>query len=507
MHKDKQTLLEVCELVKIFGDNRANDQINFKIRSGEIHALLGENGAGKSTLVKIIFGALLPSSGEIKWKGKTVAIPNPAFARQLGLGMVFQHFSLFESLTVAENIRLAVAAEIPAAKLENRVREISLEYGLPLEPDAIVADLSAGERQRVEIIRCVLQEPELIILDEPTSVLTPQEAIQLGETLQRLANEGRSILYITHRLEEVQRFCQYATILRDGKVVACCDPRKETAASLASLMVGTTVNKIAKPNNSKTTGPILLELNQLSSTKSDQFGVNLKQVCLAVHAGELVAIAGIAGNGQNEFFNVVSGEKLTKDNQAIKIFGKNVGQLGITVRRKAGAAFAPEERIGHAAIALLNLSQNIVLSWHAINNVLVKFGLLNKKFARKIQHQITQEFDVRSNHDDPEAHALSGGNLQKFVIGRELYRQPKILVANQPTWGVDIGAATLIRQALIDLARSGSAVLVLSQDLDEIFEIADRIAVISRGQLSAAEPIELMTRERIGLLMAGHTNK
>ena len=503
MNDDKQPLLEVCNIVKNFGNNRANDQINFKIHSGEIHALLGENGAGKSTLVKIIFGALQPNSGEIRWNNNPVVISSPAVARDLGIGMVFQHFSLFESLTVAENVSLALPKKFAVSELKTKIQEVSNEYGLPLEPDAVVADLSVGERQRIEIIRCLLQDPSLIIMDEPTSVLTPQEAEQLSETLQRLASEGRAILYISHRLEEVRSFCHHATILRHGKVVGNCDPRNETPSSLANLMVGATVDKITKSRSSEAAAPNLLELKNLSSTKSDQFGVDLNQINLTVRAGELVAIAGIAGNGQKELFDAISGEKPNKNSDSITIDSRSVGTSGITHRRKTGAAFVPEERIGHAAISLLTLSENLFLSWHAINDKLVKFGLLNQKFACQIQGKITKEFDVRTNHFNPEASSLSGGNLQKFVIGRELIRKPKLLVANQPTWGVDVGAATMIRQALIDLAISGSAVLVISQDLDEIFDIADRVAVISQGYLSEVEPIEQMTRERIGLLMGG----
>ena len=507
MNDDKQPLLEVCNIVKDFGNNRANDQINFKIYSGEIHALLGENGAGKSTLVKIIFGSLQPNSGEIRWNSTPVVIANPAFARNLGIGMVFQHFSLFESLTVAENVSLALEKKIAVTELKKQIQKVSLEYGLPIEPDAIVADLSVGERQRIEIIRCLLQDPALIIMDEPTSVLTPQEAEQLSKTLQRLASEGRAILYISHRLEEVRSFCHHATILRHGKVVGNCNPRDETPSSLANLMVGSTVDKVTKPSSTEADARIILELDNLSSTKSDQFGVDLTEINLAVHAGELVAIAGIAGNGQKELFDAISGEKPNKRSHSIMINNLSAGNLGITHRRRAGAAFVPEERIGHAAISLLTLSKNLFLSWHAVNDKLVKFGLLNVKFARQTQGEITKEFDVRTSHFDPEASSLSGGNLQKFVVGRELVRKPELLVANQPTWGVDVGAATMIRQALIDLANSGSAVLVISQDLDEIFEIADRVAVLSQGQLSEAESIEQITRERIGLLLTGGLNE
>lgn len=495
-------LLHARSIVKRFGDIRANDQIDFSMRAGEIHALLGENGAGKSTLVKILYGALEPDAGEILWHGKPVTIANPAAARALGIGMVFQHFSLFEALTVAENVALAMA-DPPAMKdLAATIARVSSDYGLPLDPQARVADLSVGERQRIEIVRCLLQHPRLIIMDEPTSVLTPQEAEKLFETLERLASEGCAILYISHRLEEVKRMCHHATILRHGKVVADCDPARETAATLASLMVGADVDTV-KATRGGELGPVRLALNNVTLKPDGPFAVPLHAVNLDVRAGEVVAIAGVAGNGQGELFDAISGERILDDLTAVSIDGKAVGALDVSARRQAGAAFVPEERLGHGAVPGLNLSENIILTRHSTSEKLVRSFLVNRNEARDMERRVTHAFDVRMSHDNPEARSLSGGNLQKFVVGRELDRNPGVLVVNQPTWGVDAGAAALIRQALIDLARSGSAVLVISQDLDEIFELADRIAVISRGYLSEPEPSETMSRERIGLLMGG----
>jgi general nucleoside transport system ATP-binding protein len=495
-------LLEARHITKVFGELKANDDVSLAIAPCEIHALLGENGAGKSTLVKIIYGALQPSSGELFWDGRPVLIANPAAARNLGIGMVFQHFSLFEALSVAENIALALppgAFDLPA--LARKITTVSKQYGLPLEPSATVADLSVGERQRIEIVRCLLQEPKLLIMDEPTAVLTPQEADQLFIVLERLAREGCAVLYISHRLEEVKRLCHTATILRHGKVVANVDPRQETAASLARLMVGVDIHIVrpAKPNRRD---EVRLKLSHLDLAPEGPFAVPLKDIALDVHGGEIVAIAGVAGNGQSELFDAISGERLLGRSDELVIDGKPCGRESITHRRKLGAAFVPEERLGHGAIPGFRLSENVVLTRHAEPG-LVKSGMVQLRDADRVSERVSREYDVRKAKPDPEARALSGGNLQKFVVGRELDRAPSVLVVNQPTWGVDAGAAATIRQALIDLARSGSAVLVISQDLDEIFEIADRIAVISRGELSEAYPADEMTAEKVGLLMAG----
>jgi ABC-type uncharacterized transport system ATPase subunit len=495
--------LEAIGITKDFATLRANDQIDFAIRPGEIHALLGENGAGKSTLVKILYGSLQPTSGEIRWKGKPVTIANPAAARRLGIGMVFQHFSLFDALSVAENISLALPEPLPMPALKARIRNVSAEYGLPLNPDSIVADLSVGQRQRVEIVRCLLQQPQLIIMDEPTSVLTPQEADDLFLTLKRLAGEGVSVLYISHRLEEVRAICHHATILRHGKVVAECDPQKESAAKLATLMVGAEIRELTAPPLAEETAWIRLSVRDLSMPRPTPFAVALQGISLDVRRGEIVGIAGIAGNGQDELFAALSGERLAARPDAVIINGVPSGQLDITSRRKFGAAFVPEERLGHGAVPRLPLSSNIVLTRHATGDRVVRGGVLFYGAARKLGVRVSETFDVRKGSPDPDASALSGGNLQKFVVGREIDRQPGVLVICQPTWGVDAGAATTIRQALVDLARSGSAILMISQDLDEILEISDRVAVIANGHLSAPRATHGITREEIGLLMGG----
>jgi simple sugar transport system ATP-binding protein len=492
-------VLKATGIVKRFGALTANAGIDLEVAPGEIHALLGENGAGKSTLVKILYGALQADVGEIAWQGEPVSIVSPAAARALGIGMVFQHFSLFDALTVAENVALAMPRQETMRIIAERIAQVSEEFGLPLDPDRHVHELSVGERQRIEIIRCLLQDPKLIILDEPTSVLTPQEADLLFDTLERLARDGRAILYITHRLEEVRRMCAHATVLRQGHVVATVSPREETAAGLARLMVGSEIKAIE--HRATRQGPARLELRQLALPPDRRTGIPLIDVSLTVHAGEVVAIAGVAGNGQNELFAAISGETATR-RDAVWIDGKSVGDRDITGRRRLSAAFVPEERLGHSAVPRLTLAGNVVLSRHATGGI-CRYAFVLHKQAEALAEAICRAFDVRKTGRNPEAASLSGGNLQKFVVGREILAEPGVLVVNQPTWGVDVGAATAIRQALIDLAARNAAVLVISQDLDEIFAIADRIAVISHGRLSKAYPARSLSMEHTGLLMGG----
>lgn len=494
-------LVELRGIVKRFGTLVANDHISLDVRSGEIHALLGENGAGKSTLVKILDGLLQPNEGEIIWQGKPVTLNSPQDAAALGIGMVFQHFSLFEQMSVAENIAVSLPPNENLANLEARIAEIGKRYGLELEPARPVWSLSAGEKQRIEIVRALMRQPKLLILDEPTSVLTPQEAETLFGTLETLAKGGCGLLYISHRLDEVKRLCDRATVLRGGKVVATCDPKIETVQRLASMMVGADVAEL-KPASSHATGKVRFELKGLTLEAEDDHGVDLKSVALSVRGGEIVGIAGVAGNGQSELFEAISGERLAHQPDIIVIDGVSVGGLNIDQRRKLGAAFVPEERLGHAAAPRLSLSENIVLSRQDDRSV-VSGGVIKRAGALKLAADVIKAFDVRKGRVDPPAGTLSGGNLQKFVVGREILRKPGVLIVNQPTWGVDAGAAATIRQALIDLAAAGSALVVISQDLDEIFSISDRIAVIHNGALSAGHDARTISREAIGLLMTG----
>ncbi|HXW27003.1 MAG TPA: ABC transporter ATP-binding protein [Xanthobacteraceae bacterium] len=494
-------LLQAVGISKRFGALLANDSIDLDLWPAEIHALLGENGAGKSTLVKIIYGLIQPSAGELRWMGGTVALNGPAEARALGVGMVFQHFSLFENLTVAENVVLGLPPTESFATVSAQLAALSRDYGLPLDPKREVWRLSVGERQRIEIVRALMQNPRLLILDEPTAVLTPQEADRLFETLERLKGEGRAILYISHKLDEVKRLCDTATILRAGKKVATCDPRRETTASLARMMVGTDIGEVKAASGHAPAGARLV-VRDLSLEPDDPHGVRLDRVSLAVRGGEILGIAGVAGNGQDELFAALSGERLVEDAEAVCIDGRPVGHLSVTGRRRLGAAFVPEERLGHATAPRMSLSDNALLTGHAVTDM-VRHGFINRAATLASVDRTTKAFDVRKSKRDPEAASLSGGNLQKFVVGREILREPGVLVVSQPTWGVDAGAAATIRQALIDLAARGAAVLVISQDLDELAEIADRIAVMFSGRMSVPLDAAAADRETLGLLMGG----
>ena len=496
-------LFRATGIHKLFGEFAANADVSLTILAGEKHALLGENGAGKSTLVKMMYGVMQPTRGTFHWRGEQVVIPRPADAREMGIGMVFQHFSVFDALSVVENIALALPPE-PMRELSERISSISQAYGLAIDPDRAVHTLSVGEKQRVEIIRCLLQSPRLLIMDEPTSVLTPQEAEVLFGTLNQLSAEGCAILYISHKLEEVKALCETATILRHGKVVAHCDPRERTAREMAELMVGDEIAWVERDGAGQTGADAKprLEISGLDLPSETEFGVSLRDVSLQVNAGEIVGIAGIAGEGQTELMQALMGERLSDTVDCMRIDGTGVGRLGPTARRMAGAAFVPEERNGHAAVAELTLTENVVLTHHSDSGA-APGGWINFGNAADWAAKIRKTFDVRAGSDDPVAGSLSGGNLQKFVVGREMLRDPGVLVVSQPTWGVDAGAASTIRQALIDLATSGAAVLVISQDLEEIFSISDRIAVIHQGMLSQAHPASEMTPERVGLLMAG----
>ncbi|MEP1444238.1 MAG: ABC transporter ATP-binding protein [Hyphomicrobiales bacterium] len=496
-------MLTVRGITKTFGTLVANDAVNLTIGTGEIHALLGENGAGKSTLVKMLYGALAPNSGEINWQDSPVQITSPAYARKLGIGMVFQHFSLFDALNVAENVALALPKDQSLKEVSRNLSKISREYGLPLDPTAQIADLSVGERQRVEIVRCLLADPKLIIMDEPTSVLTPQEAETLFVTLEKLRDEGRSILYISHKLDEVRALCDTATILRHGKVVAHCDPRETSKAELARLMVGTSVADVKTSTKQQTEAETVLAAKNLSLPTDSQFGTALHNISFSLKAGTIGAIAGIAGNGQNELFSALTGEASLGEASSLEIFGKPSGQTDVNQRRKMGLAFVAEERLGHGAAPNMSMSENVLLTRATISEELRSIFGLKRSSADKIREEICDDFDVRRGSKNPPAGSLSGGNLQKFVIGRELGSKPKIIVINQPTWGVDAGAARHIRQTLIDSAEAGMAVLIISQDLDEIFEVADEIAVLHEGSLSPFVQAATVTRESLGLLMGG----
>jgi ABC-type uncharacterized transport system ATPase subunit len=506
--------LKMMGISKIYPSVIANAEVDLTVLPGEIHAVLGENGAGKSTLMKIIYGVTRPDEGQIIWEGKPVQIHSPHDARKLGIGMVFQHFALFETLTVAENISLALDDKVTPAQLAPRIRAVSEQYGLPLDPTRLVHSMSVGERQRVEIVRCLLQSPRLLIMDEPTSVLTPDAVQKLFESLRRLASEGVSILYISHKLDEIQSLCDKATVLRAGRVSGTANPKEESAKSLAELMIGRELPVCR--HLPREPGEVLLSIDHLNLRSDDPFGTTLKDISLELRSGEIVGIAGISGNGQQELLKALSGERLLPAHAhgtgkvgarvgTIALGGKDVGALNAAQRRQAGLGFVPEERLGRGAAPDLSLADNALLTGYipAGGAGMVKRGLIQRGVVRDFARAVIERFGVKCGGEQSVAASLSGGNLQKFIVGREIALGPRVMIFAQPTWGVDIGAAMLIRQAIIDMRDQGVAVLVVSEELDELFMMSDRIAVLADGRLSRAVPAASTSINQIGVWMSG----
>ncbi|MDG2429721.1 MAG: ABC transporter ATP-binding protein, partial [Paracoccaceae bacterium] len=480
----------------------ANSDVSFDINVGEVHALLGENGAGKSTLVKTIYGLVKPDNGRMSLNGKHYVPGSPSEARKAGIAMVFQHFSLFEALTVAENISLGMESPPNQSNLAKKIKSVSNSYGLPLEPGKAVGSLSAGERQRVEIVRCLLQEPKLLIMDEPTSVLTPQEVEILFETLLKIKSEGRSILYISHKLEEIRKLCDTATILRLGKKVETCTPRKTSSNELAEMMVGSSIQ--IPQQKKREPGNVLLSLENIFSESINTFGTSLTNLTLNLHAGEIFGVGGVAGNGQDELLSILSGELIVESGQ-IKLEDRIITADKPRARRELCVLSAPEERLGHSAAPNMSLVENTLMTASQSQNLVSK-GFIDWEKTRAFTEKIIEEFDVRTPSVENVARSLSGGNLQKFVIGREIQQEPKVFIVNQPTWGVDAAAAASISQAILTLADNGAAILIISQDLDELLEISDRFAALNEGKLSDALPTKDLTVEQIGLMMGGKRN-
>jgi simple sugar transport system ATP-binding protein len=495
-------LLELEGISKSYPGVIANSDISFDINVGEVHALLGENGAGKSTLVKTIYGLVKPDNGRMSLNGTHYVPGSPSEARKAGIAMVFQHFSLFEALTVAENISLGMESPPNQSNLAKKIKSVSNSYGLPLEPRKAVGSLSAGERQRVEIVRCLLQEPKLLIMDEPTSVLTPQEVEILFETLLKIKSEGRSILYISHKLEEIRKLCDTATILRLGKKVETCTPRKTSSNELAEMMVGSSIQ--IPQQKKREPGNVLLSLENIFSKSINTFGTSLTNLTLNLHASEIFGVGGVAGNGQDELLSILSGELIVESGQ-IKLEDRIITADKPRARRELCVLSAPEERLGHSAAPNMSLVENTLMTASQSQNLVSK-GFIDWEKTRAFTEKIIEEFDVRTPSVENVARSLSGGNLQKFVIGREIQQEPKVFIVNQPTWGVDAAAAASIRQAILTLADNGAAILIISQDLDELLEISDRFAALNEGKLSDALPTKDLTVEQIGLMMGGKRN-
>ena len=491
--------LEVSNVTKSYGDLKANDNVSLNIKDSSIHALLGENGAGKSTLVKIIYGSLMPDSGEMKWGGNSYSPKNPFEARENGIAMVFQHFSLFESLTVEENIILGLDGVGLNQNFTDEILKYSKQYGLDVNPQQVVGDLSVGARQRVEIIRCLLQNPKLLIMDEPTSVLTPQEVSDLFVTLKKLANDGCSILYISHKLEEVREICSEATILRGGQLVQSCVPQDHSQKELAEMMIGKKLTELARSKIN--IGSEIFSINNLSQKSDDLYGVDLEKINLTIRQGSIVGIAGVAGNGQDELMELLIGEKSSSDG-VLKFNDRDIGSLGSHERRQLSMFFIPEERLGHGAVPDMSLDENMLLS-RPESSGMTSNSVIDWISVASYSEKVINEYNVQTPSSKMLAKSLSGGNLQKFMVGRELIRNPELLIVSQPTWGVDAGSANNIHQSLISLADAGSAILIISQDLDEILSLCEQIHVLSEGRLSDSVDMKNNGLEKISQLMVG----
>lgn len=490
--------LQLTSISKRYASVLANQDVSLTVLPGEIHAILGENGAGKSTLVKIIYGSVKPDEGAVSFNGSVVHIHNPQEARALGISMVFQHFSLFETLSVAENVWLGLEKRLTLVEVSQRIVSKASEYGLDIDPSRPVHTLSVGEMQRVEIIRALLTNPKLLILDEPTSVLTPQAVEKLFVVLKKLSSEGCSILYISHKLHEIRELCTACTVMRAGKVTGHCNPQNESNASLSRMMIG--AEPPALEHRAAKVGDVVLDVLQLTLPRVDQFGMTLNAVSLHVRAGEVVGIAGVSGNGQRELMYALSGEDTRADAAMVKLFGQEVGHLGPAERRALGVQFVPEERLGRGAVPNMSLAHNLMLTR---NNAIGKFGWIRVKDLAQQANRIIARFNVKASGAQATAKSLSGGNLQKFIVGREIDAEPKLFIVSQPTWGVDVGAAAQIRGAILALRDSGCAVLVVSEELDELFEISDRLHVMAKGQLSPSLKREEATVSLVGEWMSG----
>ncbi|WP_421725898.1 ABC transporter ATP-binding protein [Bauldia sp.] len=490
-------LLTLSGVSKRYGSVQANASIDLAVRAGSIHAILGENGAGKSTLMKLIYGVEHPDEGEIAWNGQPVRLNRPSDAQALGIGMVFQHFSLFETLTVVQNVSLMVPGK--PATLAARIDELGQHFGLGVDPNAMVHTLSVGERQRVEIIRCLLLNPKLLILDEPTSVLPPQSVRLLFETLRKLQAEGTAILFISHKLREIRELCDEATILRGGKVTGRVNPREHDVRALTQMMIGRDMPELSA--GAVTAGEQRLRLSGLSHPRATRFGTSLTNVSMELRAGQIIGIAGISGNGQQELAALISGETRAARRDMIEMMGQPVGHLGPMQRRNLGFSFVPEERLGRGAVPDMSLNHNSLLTGHRRD--MLKGGFIKRSVKRAFTRQCIADFDVRTPGGDAEAGALSGGNLQKFIMGREFMLAPDIMLVAQPTWGVDIGAATAIRRRLLEMRDAGAAILVISEELEELFEICDVLHVLHEGHLSPALPKAETSPDEIGAYMIG----
>lgn len=500
-------VIEMLGIRKEFNGFVANDDITLQLRKGEIHALLGENGAGKSTLMNVLFGLYQPEQGEIRVHGKSVKVTDPNVANDLGIGMVHQHFMLVDTFTVTENIILGrepkAGGKIDIKQAEKEVRELSEKYGLAVDPTAKIADISVGMQQRVEILKTLYRGAEILIFDEPTAVLTPQEIKELMQIMKTLIQEGKSIILITHKLKEIMEVCDRVTVIRKGKGIGTVNILETDPNHLASLMVGREVTFKIDKTEAKPEGGVL-EINDLSV--KDSRGIEaVRGLNLTVHAGEIVGICGVDGNGQSELIEAITGLRKV-DGGSVKLNGKDMTNFKPRKITESGIAHIPQDRHKHGLVLDFPIGENMVLQTY-YQKPFSKSGVLNYKEIYTKANHLIKEFDVRTPNEYTLARALSGGNQQKAIIGREVDRNPDLLIAAQPTRGLDVGAIEFIHKRLIEQRDHGKAVLLVSFELDEIMNVSDRIAVIYEGEIVAIVNPKETTEQELGLLMAGSKRK
>jgi simple sugar transport system ATP-binding protein len=498
-------MLELKNITKTFGNVVANDNVSIKIEKGTIHAIVGENGAGKSTVMRIAYGFYTADGGEILVDGKSVNIKSPEDAINLGIGMVHQHFMLVDTMTVAENIVLGAetggAFSLDLDKANRDISALSEELRLGVNPTAYIEDLSVGAQQRVELLKALYRNAQLLILDEPTAVLTPQEVEEFFNILRRMREQGKTVVIITHKLEEVLAISDFVTVMRDGKVVGEVKTSETSAKDLARMIVGRDVLlRVEKTDAS----PKENVLNVQNLIVKNAHGEALKSVSFAVKAGEIVGIAGIEGNGQTELIEAIAGLTPTANlNGNIEFFGNDITRTNARRRKELGIAHIPEDRHKRGLLLDFDLAENSMLGVHYRPPVASGVGILNQTAINRRANQIIENFDVRPPNAELPARALSGGNQQKLVIGREFELNPKLLLVSQPTRGVDIGAIEFIHRKLIALRDAGSAVLLVSAELEEVMALADRLLVISKGKFVGEVNPKTTSTEEIGLMMTG----
>lgn len=498
-----ENVIEMREITKVFGEFVANDKINLELRKGEIHALLGENGAGKSTLMNMLAGLLEPTSGEIVVNGQAVKLDSPSKAASLGIGMVHQHFMLVEAFTVAENIILGSEMTkngvLDIARATREINELSERYGLAVDPSAKVADISVGAQQRVEILKTLYRGADILIFDEPTAVLTPSEIDELMAIMKNLVKEGKSIILITHKLDEIRAVSDRVTVIRRGKSIETVEIAGVTNADLAEMMVGRSVSfKTAK----EASHPKEVVLSIKDLVVNENRGVPaVKNLSLDVRAGEIVGIAGIDGNGQSELIQAITGLRKIESG-SVELKGQSIVGLHPRQITEMSVGHVPEDRHRDGLVLEMMISENIALQTY-YKEPLSKKGILNYSNIINYAKELMQEFDVRAASEIVPASALSGGNQQKAIIAREVDRNPDLLIVSQPTRGLDVGAIEYIHKRLIQERDNGKAVLVVSFELDEILNVSDRIAVIHDGKIQGIVTPETTNKQELGVLMAG----